>query len=108
MPEVLRVGLDACVFIEAVLFAGTTYPSARVLEAASRTQFEVLLVEQVDREVRGALSSSSRLDAIQRYEELVTCRVTRLPDANESEFEQNKRAIWPYLRDEPDVRVASH
>lgn len=87
-PRLPIVGLDACVLIEAILFAGSDYPSARILRAARSGVFSVALVAGVEREVRRALRAAGKEVALDEL--LTACLVVRLPDATAEQLARDK------------------
>lgn len=105
MPRRLRIGVDACVLIEAVLYGGCQpdYPAVRIFEIAKKKAFRVFIPAKVEDEARAALRSSglvSQLDVL-----LSQCDVMRCGHATEEQKIEYKASIWAYLKDEPDADI---
>jgi hypothetical protein len=106
----LLVALDACTLIEGVLFAGSDYPSARVLLAATIPAYRILLVAAVEQEVRRALTAQpekGRPDRVPELDHLLArCRVVRVPNATAEQIAADKQSLLACLRHDPDAEIA--
>ena len=94
------VAVDACVLVEAVLFAGSKHPSVRILDAARRRYFRLAIVAQAETEARRALSSDTQTAALNEL--LTSCDLVRLPDASEEALRDYKREIWSLVPHEAE------
>jgi hypothetical protein len=89
--------------VEAVLFDGTNYPSARVFAAAKKHVFRVMLAPQVEEEARRALASYGKeylLDDL-----LAQCLVVRCPAASPMQLKRYKGQVWAHVKHEADAII---
>jgi hypothetical protein len=96
--------------VEAVLFQGSDYPSARLLMAATRGVFSILLADPVEREAHRALAADparSRPDLIPQLAALLArCHVVRCAGATPAQLAADGDRILPYLRHSANAEIA--
>lgn len=100
------IGVDSCVLIEAVRLRERipSYPSVRLFDYMAVGAFILLLLEDVDREVRRVLAGSGE-EA--KLEELLSlCEVKHCPPALREQVIADGALFLPHLRHLNDVPIA--
>ena len=101
--DLLLVGTDACVLIEAVC-AREGHPSRLVLHAAASHVFCLVLFENAEDEARRALEARGRVVELDSL--LTRCLVERCPAPSQAEIEAAMPLLLPGIRHINDVPIA--